>query len=103
MVCEGEKCVKILGETNFGEKSFINGSSKQIVKWNLKLKDNGLAKLIVKPTNLNELDDDIELGNAYSSKLLKIGKSHALNTIAIIVGYIYFVAWMISLYPIVIT
>lgn len=97
LVCEGEKCFRILGANEFEIKTYTNNTNQ--VEWRLKLNDNGLATLIVKPTNL---DNNIKINNAHSLKQLKIGKSFLLSTAATTVGYIYFLAWMISLYPLLI-
>ena len=88
-------------KTRFGKRSF--NKKIESVEWKLKLNDNGFATLAVEPINLDEFDKAIiEINNAQSVKQLKVGKSYVLETVSIIVGYIYFVAWMIALYPLLI-
>ena len=100
-MCKGDKCQNILGAKRFGVQLFDEADKK--IEWKLKLNDNGLANLFVEPLNLDDFDDDVEINNAHSSQQLKIGRSYALNTWSMIIGYIYFVAWMLSLYPILFT
>ena len=73
-------------------------------EWKLVLKVNGLVTVGVQPTNAKELAErNIQIHNGQSMKQLKVGKSRALEIGSVVVGYIYFAAWMVSLYPIVLT
>jgi len=102
LVCDGAKCEKILGRTRFEEQLFDKKNAT--LEWELVLKDNGIATLMLEHLNSDEfIDKDIEVNNGGSLIQLKVGKSVALDTWSKIIGYIYFVAWMLSLYPILIT
>ena len=102
LVCEGEKCDEMLGGTEFEVQTLDKADEK--VKWEFELKVNGLVTISIHPVNVKELKaKNIEIHNSHSIKQLRVGKSHALEIGSTVIGYIYFFAWMISLYPILIT
>lgn len=91
----------MLGGTEFEERT-LNIKDEKVL-WSFELKANGPVTVYVRPPEAKDLEENIQINNAHSIKELKVGKSHALETWSLVIGWIYFLAWMISLYPILIT